>query len=57
MTPQILYLVMWAFGLGIVISHHGEPRDEEYNFFLSLAVSLVILGLLFWGGFFDPFFS
>lgn len=57
MIPQILYLLLVSMGLGIVLSQHGEPKEGEYNFYVTLTVAVVESLILYWGGFFDVFFS
>jgi hypothetical protein len=49
--PQIIYLALLIFGLGISIAKHGKPRSNE-NFWMSLISATIIISLLMWGGFF-----
>jgi len=56
MKAQILYLILTVFGLGITLAKHGEPRDP-YNFWGTLLSTAMLLGILYWGGFFDCFFK
>lgn len=35
-----------------VAAHHGEPREENYDVFISLIALAIQLALLTWGGFF-----
>jgi len=50
-TPQIIYLIILTLGLGIQIANHGKPRSNE-NAVAGLISSIIVLGLLYWGGFF-----
>ena len=56
MLPQIIYLMIVAVGLGIALVLHGKPRDG-HSFWTQLISSVIALGLLYWGGFFDVFFA
>jgi len=51
MWPQYVYLGLVLFGLGFVLSNHGEPQTH-YNFFTSLLNTSLALFLLIMGGFF-----
>ena len=57
MIPQIVMLLLLAISTGTYLANHGEPRDTEYNFWVSLLSDAIVLGLLYWGGFFDVFFK
>lgn len=50
--PQIFMIVLWGAGLGIEAAHHGERKNENHNFWVTLFAVLVEFGLLTWGGFF-----
>lgn len=54
MIPQIIYIVLWFLGLGMVIKGHGtmmEYPSKGSNF----VTTCLVLGLFFWGGFFSSF--
>ena len=55
MLPQFILLAMMFVGLGMSMAKHGEP--DKYNGWASLVTKLILLGLLWWGGFFDCFLS
>jgi len=55
MIPQIIFLMILFLRGGISIERHGRERTGKYNFFIDLVSGLVMLSLLFWGGFFDVF--
>lgn len=55
MAPQIIYLVLSGIGLGVTLAKSGEPSGK-YNFWTTLVSTIISLGLLLWGGFFDPLF-
>mgnify|MGYP003176903942 FL=1 len=51
--PQITLIILFAFGLGVTAIRHGEPRNDKYSFWWQLAGKLVIVWLLWCGGFFS----
>jgi len=56
MIPQIIYLSLIIFGLFHAIYKYGDLRDVV-NFWTSVFAVFVAFGLLYWGGFFNVFFS
>lgn len=50
--PQFIYLGLFFVGLGITLSRFGEPKRDHYDWG-DIIASFVILGLLYWGGFFS----
>ena len=55
MWPQYVYLCLMLLGLGVVLAKHGEPQ-KNYNIWASLFADIIILGLLYFGGFFKGLF-
>ena len=53
MAPQIIVIVYLFLVLLIASHYHGKPRTGNYNLWGSFAFSIIVLLLLFWGGFFD----
>lgn len=51
-VPQILYLALMMMDVGINLAKHGQPRDGQYNFWITLGSAAMLFGLLKWGGFF-----
>lgn len=52
-VPQILLIVLVTLSLGVTAAKHGETKCEEtHNFFLSLVADLIVILILYWGGFF-----
>ncbi|GAA0083139.1 hypothetical protein [Clostridium sp. CTA-6] len=51
--PQIILIILSTLSLGIVMSRHGQPREDKYNFFTNLISTGIVIGLLIWGGFFN----
>lgn len=50
--PQFTYLALTLIGLGIFLAKHGQPRNENYNFFSTMIVQCFIYWVLYMGGFF-----
>lgn len=42
----IVYLVLSAMGLGINLVKHGESKDDKYNFWVSLIVTIIDVGII-----------
>lgn len=49
--PAIIYLVLLGISLLFSAKQHGEPRSPT-NFWGSLIGVAIVIGLLWWGGFF-----
>lgn len=50
-TPQIIFIVLIALSAGIIMTKHGQARDN-YHFGKWIIAAAIELGLLYWGGFF-----
>ncbi|MEA9551732.1 hypothetical protein ABFU65_12010 [Xanthomonas campestris pv. raphani] len=51
--PQALYLALLLIGLGIAISKHGEmKKPERHKAGTTFVASMLVVLLLYWGGFF-----
>jgi len=53
MAPQIIVLCLMAFDLIYAANKHGQPRDENYNFWIVLTGRFITFLLLYLGGYFD----
>lgn len=53
MIYSIIYLFINCIGLGIVLSKHGEQREEKYSFGRTFLCLCFELWLLYKGGFFN----
>lgn len=49
---QCALITLYAFSLGINLYLHGKERTGKYNFWSTLLSFLIIMVLLFMGGFF-----
>ena len=54
MLPQIIFISLMLIDLGIHIGKHGQSR-EPYNAGLKVLDIIIVLGLLWFGGYFDGF--
>ncbi len=52
-APQIIYLVLMGINLLASSYMHGKERTGKYNVFVTLIVAALVIGLLYWGGFFS----
>ena len=50
--PQLTYVALIVFSLGITLEQHGNPKTGKENFWTSLTASALTLWLLYMGGFF-----
>lgn len=51
--PQLTYLALIVFSLGISLEQHGKPKTGNESFWISLTASATSLFLLYQGGFFN----
>jgi len=49
---QIIVLALMLMDLSMALAKHGEPYPRPISFWRMFCSSAVILGLLYWGGFF-----
>jgi hypothetical protein len=50
--PQVIWLVLLAFSLTNAGINHKIRKPSTGNVWVTLAASVLVLGLLYWGGFF-----
>ena len=53
----ITYLTLMFLGLGIAMAKHGERRTDNYNFWVTLFSTAIVLFILYKGNFFAPLFG
>ena len=41
------HIIMDVLSIGIHLAKHGEPRDNNYNFFGALIGTLINLGIIY----------
>lgn len=51
-VPQIIIIVLYASSLGMTLAKNGQPKEGEHNFITALIACCIVMGLLWWGGFF-----
>ena len=57
MAAQIIYLTLVFITLLLNAYLHGKEKIGKHNFFAVLITYMILLLLLYWGGFFDVFFK
>ena len=55
MIATIILLVLHVLDLGINLGKHGEPKSGNYNFWVSLICSTIIIYLYYKAGLFNNF--
>lgn len=53
MWPQIIVIILMSVEVGCSMMQHGEPKRGEYSVWSTILSMAVVVGLLYWGGFFD----
>lgn len=52
--PQAIYFALILVGIGLELARHGQVRKpSRHNAWTTIVASLLILALLWWGGFFS----
>lgn len=57
MIPQIIYIIFLIINLILIGYNHDKPKTGKHNMFTDIIVLAISIGLLYWGGFFDPLFK
>ena len=55
MIATIILLVFNFLSLGYALAKHGEPKEENYNFWVELTVAIILMVLYYYAGLFDNF--
>jgi LPXTG-motif cell wall-anchored protein len=50
--PQMIYIILWGMSMGMAIVRHGQPETGKHNAIVSGIAGIIMLALLYWGGFF-----
>lgn len=50
--PQIIWIALTFGGIVLNAVKHGKPKEGTYNAFIAVVTSLIVGGILYWGGFF-----
>jgi hypothetical protein len=53
--PQIIYLILVFIGLLCSANKHGKI-EGNHNFWTTVASTIIVISLLYFGGFFDKLF-
>lgn len=51
-APQILLITLYGVSLLLHAKDHGKPKEGKNNFWYAFVTTVIIFGLLIWGGFF-----
>lgn len=51
--PQGIVLVLMILGLGAIMTKSGKPKEGKESFLFAFVCDAILLGLLYWGGFFS----
>jgi hypothetical protein len=53
--PQIAYLALTIFGLGVVAANDGKDKPpSQYSFAWTLFSTSIVIAILYFGGFWTP---
>lgn len=55
MLPQVIILSIFIIRLIYISTEHGYSRLKVINFWTELVKTVIILLILFWGGFFNMY--
>ncbi len=50
--PQVTMMIIMGANVGISLAKHGEPREGNYNFIITMISALLEYWILKAGGFF-----
>lgn len=50
--PQAIMIVLILIGVGVSVARFGQQKKDTYDWVDVLVGPLLMLGLLYWGGFF-----
>lgn len=50
--PQMIMLIFLGVEFGINLSFHGKQKQGKYNAWYYIIHTIIVIGLLNWGGFF-----
>jgi hypothetical protein len=51
--PEAIYLALTFLGLGLILAKDGQPKEGTYSFPITLCSIILVIVLLWWGGFFS----
>jgi hypothetical protein len=50
--PQVIYILLGLIGIARAFAHHGKPKTGTESAPATVVAWLLVLALLYWGGFF-----
>ena len=51
--PQVIYTIIWTLSMGSAYLNRGKTGEHKHNFYGSVIIVALMLGLYWWGGFFS----
>ena len=51
--PQAIYVFLIIMSMSVALTRFGEPKRGRYGFAEVIVAPAIVLGLLYWGGFFS----
>lgn len=55
--PQLIVLFLIVLSLGVSMARHGRKKIGRHSLWWELLDFIMLVGLLYWGGFFHGVFS
>lgn len=53
-APQIIWFILMIFGIVAMLITNGQEIENKSNSLISIAIAnLIVIGMLWWGGFFN----
>lgn len=53
MIPQIIFVALMIKGTLDHAEKNGQPKTGKYDLTSAIFADIILIGLLYWGGFFD----
>lgn len=51
--PQLIYIGMMIFNLTLEGMKHRQQKEGKHSFGVTMIATILSLGLVYWGGFFE----
>ena len=52
--PQIIIVALMVLNIGVSLARYGQAKRDTYDLADVLFAPAIMLGILYWGGFFSP---
>ena len=50
--PQVIFVILVTMDITVDMCWHGKKLEGKHNVLLTAATNALLIGLLYWGGFF-----